>query len=156
LDDILHRSVRTPPEHDLPDYWSLVYLDGVRLLKVCLEKKRGPLRAPTGGLPDGQAESDGGGGALWDRLLLAEEEDVACLAEIEQESGERHLSLQHIRLKYQRPPGTPRVPPHLASLPTRERDTPPHLASLASSEIRELATLSLTRLLALLVQQYRY
>ena len=70
------------------DAWTLVYLDGVRVLKIVLEKKRAPQR-------------DGRGSGLWPQLLHGSlDGQRACRAQMPPGYA-CCLSLQHVRLAAQ-------------------------------------------------------
>ncbi len=80
--------VPAPGDEQGADAWTLVYLDGVRVLKIVLQKKRVPQR-------------DGRGSGLWPQLLDASlNGERACRAAIPT-GYPTWLSLQHVRLAAQ-------------------------------------------------------
>ena len=111
-DAYLFRAVRSAAEDgEGYDNWGLVHLDGVKLLKVSLDKKRQPLtQAPANSAAAAEA-------MLWPCLLhtggrIGED---ACAAAIAR-GGAGLRSLDHVRILSQRAPGTPRVPEGLDGL----------------------------------------
>jgi len=105
VDDYLLRAVRSSATEPFDNY-GLVFLDGVRLLKISLDKKRPPRRRDE----DSAAEEGGHQNQnLWPQLMHTDDEnELACAAVIEQ-GREGFLALDQIRILYQRPPGAPRV-----------------------------------------------
>ena len=115
FDDDLWRAVRCPGEEEGFDSWWLVHLDGLRLLKVALDKRRPP-RQRHHARDDGSAAAGGeceASRALWAQLLLcgddgAQDDERVCRACLEDEE-ERYLPIDKIRVMHQRPPNCPRV-----------------------------------------------
>lgn len=119
LDDDLWRAVRCPGNEESFDNWCLVHIDGVRLLKITLDKRRPPrqrLVDDSGIAADGEIEAFR---ALWEQLLSADAEvqdgELVCKAHFE-ESAERCLPIDKIRIMYQRPANCPRVPDDIEAL----------------------------------------
>ena len=112
-DDYLFRAVRSVAEDgEGYDNWGLVHLDGVKLLKISLDKKRRPLtQAPATSTAAAEA-------MLWPCLVhttagrLGQDAYAAAMAR----GGAGLRSLDQVRILSQRAPGTPRVPEGLDSL----------------------------------------